>query len=502
TPSAGSGTFALQAKLPPDDRTYGYDRGTRVDRQWDEAVTSAALEFGEVAMKELWPQYKKRHRKESDENRGRLRGFLKELVRVAFRSEPGEDVIKLYIDDQLEAAADDQLAIARSCLLIIKSPRFLYPDASNALTNDDRVAASLALTLYDSLPSDQWLIDLSQKRWFRPSDKGFENRVRQIANRMSDDPRLEAKAMEMFFEWLEVDPTHEIAKDQDAFPGFDVELTLELRRSLERSLRDIFWSERCDYRDLFRQSWNWTNTELAEFYGPMFAIEQHNEDAGPDDESQISATEGTLVPGKPAPEQVFGVLTHPLVTSHLSYYKSTSPIHRGVFLIRRVLGRTLRPPNEAFTPLNPDLHPGLTTRERVELQTGETMCQVCHQKINGLGFALENYDAVGRFRETERGKPIDANGRYVTRTGDEAKFASPKELATFLAENEDAQLAFVERVVEHFAKQPPAAFGPETAAKLLEAFRENDFHIRRLIGEVAVLVALHSIEEETDNGTT
>ncbi|MEM6472113.1 MAG: PA14 domain-containing protein, partial [Planctomycetota bacterium] len=47
TPSAGSGTFALQAKLPPDDRTYGYDRGTRVDRQWDEAVTSAALEFGE-----------------------------------------------------------------------------------------------------------------------------------------------------------------------------------------------------------------------------------------------------------------------------------------------------------------------------------------------------------------------------------------------------------------------------------------------------------------------
>ncbi|MEM0927574.1 MAG: PA14 domain-containing protein, partial [Planctomycetota bacterium] len=57
-PSTGPSTFALQTKLPPDDRTYGYDRGTRVDRQWDEAVTSAALEFGDRAGKELWPHYR------------------------------------------------------------------------------------------------------------------------------------------------------------------------------------------------------------------------------------------------------------------------------------------------------------------------------------------------------------------------------------------------------------------------------------------------------------
>ncbi|MEO1614532.1 MAG: DUF1588 domain-containing protein [Planctomycetota bacterium] len=493
-PSTGPNTFALQSKLPPDDRTYGYDRGTRVDRQWDEAVTSAALEFGEVAARELWPQYRRTHRKDSDENRGRLRGFLTELARVAFRTEPSQQVIQLYVNDQLDAADDDQLAIARACLMMIKSPRFLYPAAAIDSTPDDRISSSLALTLYDSLPSDQWLLSYSAKSWYRIGEKGLENRIRQAATRMSDDPRLEAKAMEMFFEWLHVDPTAEIAKNPETFEGFDVQLTLDLRRSLERSLQEVFWSDESDYRQLFRQTWNWTNPNLAHFYGDMFALK----DSKSDDASSIVS----LVPGQPAPEKVFGVLAHPLVMSHLSYYDTTSPIHRGVFLIRRVLGRTLRPPNVAFSPLNPELHPDLTTRERVELQTNEAMCQVCHQKINGLGFSLENFDSVGRYRDVEQGKPIDASGGYVTRAGDEVEFTSPAELAAFLAENEDAQRAFVERVFEHFAKQPPAAYGPDTADKLLESFRENQFHMRRLIAEVAVIVALDAIEGESENAAT
>ncbi len=99
------------------------------------------------------------------------------------------------------------------------------------------------------------------------------------------------------------------------------------------------------------------------------------------------------------------MITHPYLMSALAYHDSTSPIHRGVFLIRFVLGRTLRPPAEAFAPLSPDLHPDLTTRERVELQTSPESCQVvCHSKINGLGFTLENFDAVGRYRELEREK--------------------------------------------------------------------------------------------------
>ena len=73
---------------------------------------------------------------------------------------------------------------------------------------------------------------------------------------------------------------------------------------------------------------------------------------------------------------------------------------------------------EAVSPLPADLHPDLTTRERVALQTKPEACQTCHAMINPLGFTLENFDAVGRFRDGGGGKPIDATGGYQTRDGD------------------------------------------------------------------------------------
>src|SRR5207248_6057188 len=103
-----------------------------------------------------------------------------------------------------------------------------------------------------------------------------------------------------------------------------------------------------------------------------------------------------------------GVLTHPYLMATFAYTAETSPIHRGVFLARSVLGLSLRPPPEAFTPLAPDLHPQLSTRERILLQTSPQACQSCHGMINPLGFTLENFDALGRYRAQEKGRPINA----------------------------------------------------------------------------------------------
>ncbi|MCC9601770.1 DUF1588 domain-containing protein [Stieleria sp. JC731] len=488
-PGVFPSSFALQTKLPPDDRSYGYERGTRVDRGWEDAVTKAAFEFGNVAAKRLWPHYRRQHRDDSDENRGRLRGFLTELASVAFQGELDEESKKLYVDDQLAAAEDDHMAILRSCLLIIKSPRFLYPSANGNRSRDMKVASRLAMTLYDSIPADRWLLDQAKKGELKLDAEGVEGRIRQTASRMVRDPRLRGKVIAMFFDWLDVDPTAEINKDESQFAGFDQAMAMQLRRSLEQQLSDVFWSDASDYRQLFLRDWNYTNEKLASFYGETFQPE-----------GETNGDE--MVRSRPDPERTFGVLTHPMITSHLSYFDTTSPIHRGVFLIRRVLGRTLRPPNEAFTPLDPDLHPDLTTRQRVELQTGEQSCQVCHQKINALGFSLENYDAVGRFRAMEKGKPINAAGSYVTRTDQTVPFESAGDLARFLAENDDAHRAFVERVFEYFVKQPIAAFGPGTHDKLTNQFRESQFNMRELIVEIAVLVAMDELNEELTHEAT
>ena len=191
-----------------------------------------------------------------------------------------------------------------------------------------------------------------------------------------------------------------------------------------------------------------------------------------------------------------GVLTHPYIMSRLAYHNTSSPIHRGVFLIRYIMGRTLRPPNEAFVPLSPELHPDLTTRERVALQTNSDNCQACHIKINGLGFALENWDAVGMYRLMEKEKKIDPNGSYITRSGQEVEFHGSMELADFIVTSDDACQAFISRAFQHFVKQPPAAFGPKTLDRLSEKFRQSQFNIRELLVEIAVIAAMEGLEED------
>jgi hypothetical protein len=179
-----------------------------------------------------------------------------------------------------------------------------------------------------------------------------------------------------------------------------------------------------------------------------------------------------------------------------AYTETSSPIHRGVFLARSVLGQSLRPPPEAFTPLSPDLHPRLTTRERVELQTKSQACQTCHGMINPLGFTLENFDAVGRFRQKEKDRPIDPTGGYQTRTGQVLKFAGVRDLATFLAGSEETHDAFVEQLFHYLVKQPLNAYGPQARTDLRRRFVDNRYSIRKLMVEILAASALPPADEK------
>ncbi|MCA9230848.1 MAG: DUF1588 domain-containing protein, partial [Planctomycetales bacterium] len=406
TPAA----FSLQTQLPPDDRTYGYERGITVNRQWDESTTEAALEFAQIAAEELWPTYQRKNQNKADENRAQLRGFLEEIVATAFRGPLDEDDRKLYVDASVDATADDIEAIKRSLLLALKSPRFLYPMLDTDRSLSQRVANRLALTLYDSLPTDTWLFLQA-----RGNDLETEQQIRAAAERMVYDDRTRSKTREFLHQWLNISDVGEITKDSAAFEGFDQSLVSDLRSSLDALLDDIVWTDASDYRKFFSADWTYTTNQLAEFYGESW--------------QPIDAEGQGLRLSISAPEHHLGILTHPYLMSKLAYFQASSPIHRGVFLIRHVLGRTIRPPEDAFVPLAPELHPDLTTRARVELQTSAPTCQVCHEKINGLGFALENLDAVGRYRTTERNQPINSLGFYTTRDGSEQQFQNPQQLA-------------------------------------------------------------------------
>ena len=162
-----------------------------------------------------------------------------------------------------------------------------------------------------------------------------------------------------------------------------------------------------------------------------------------------------------------------------------------------VIYNTLSREKEAFAPLSPDLHPDLTTRQRIEIQTSPNSCQTCHLKINGLGFALENFDADGRFREKESDRTIDATGHYVTREGQPKSFRGASELAGFLASSHDVHRAFVNRAFQHFVKQPVAAYGLDQLDELTGNFQRDGFHIRRLLVEIATIAATQTESSPT-----
>lgn len=482
-PSAPPATFSLQAILPPDDRSYGYERGIAINREWDDSTTTAALEFAQSAIDELWPRFLRRHKDDSDENRARLRGFLTELVETAFRAPLDQETRRLYVDQQVDATQDDAEAIRRAALITIKSPRFLYPLADQHQTTSHRVASRLALVMFDSLPSDSWLQKLAAENKLEKTEA-----IRSAARRMVTDYRTQAKTRELMYAWLNLGHLTDINKDSVLFPGFDRALMHDLRTSLNAFLDDVIWSETGDFRQLFLADWSYTTDRIAEFYGDAWKPAQ--EDGRP-----LRKTAGHA-------EHRMGLLNHPFLMSGLAYHDSTSPIHRGVFLIRYILGRTLRPPSEAFTPLSPDLHPDLTTRERVALQTSPESCQVCHVKINGLGFTLENFDAVGRYRDQEREKPINSVGSYTDRAGKDHTFANPHELAVFLAASDDSQRAFVNRAFQHFVKQPAAAYGPDTLEILTERFRESGYNVPQLIVEIAVTAASEPLNPPESSNPT
>ncbi len=217
------------------------------------------------------------------------------------------------------------------------------------------------------------------------------------------------------------------------------------------------FSEKSDYRELLRADYLLLNHRLAKLYGAEV----------PDDGEFHRVA-------RDAKERA-GVVTHPFLLAALAYHKSSSPIHRGVFATRKLLGRTLMPPPAAIQFMDGDFDPHLTMREKVAELTKSAACQSCHSVINPLGFTLENYDALGRYRTEDQGRQIDATSVYKSLAGEETRLSGARDLAELAAASPDAHKAFVEQLFEHTVKQPSGRLRQRNRTKL-----DSDLHERRI----------------------
>jgi len=488
-------TLVITTKFPPDDSSVGYERGVAVSKAWDEAATQAAIEVANHVVKRLdklsqSASEKGSHRREevetksgSSRNEVRLltsaatnreanvEAFCREFVTTAFRRPLTEAQKRLFVSAHFKKAVKVEDAVKRVVLLALKSPRFLYLGLEDTKPDDFTVAERLSFGLWDSLP-DQELIKTATEGRLHTREH-----VVQQSNRMLTDPRARAKVQYFLRHWLQMDRVENLSKDDKLYPGFTAEIIADLRTSLDVFLEDAVWTGSSDYRQLLLADYLYVNDRLAKFYG----VETNTAD--------------DFVKVEFDPKQRSGVVTHPYLLAAFSYQKSTSPIHRGVFLTRNIVGRALKPPPMAMTFKDSDFAPNLTMREKVAQLTRSQACQTCHSVINPLGFSLEQYDAVGRFRTSEGDRPIDAVSNYTTDDGETIRLTGARDLAQFAAGSEQAQNAFIEQLFNQIVKQPMLAYGSDVLNHLRQSFVESSFNVRKLLLDIATLSALHGIQK-------
>ncbi len=450
----------LQTPFPADDRSAGYERGTSISKEWEQAATDAAVEVAGYVGSHL--RQLPGMAEQSLGHDQQARDFCAKFVERAFRRPLTDRQRELYVERRFHNVPDLETAVRRVVMFALVSPRFLYvPNEGDAYG----AAARLALVLWDSLPDRRLLEAAAAGQLSTPQQ------IRSQAQRMIADPRARAKLRLFFLQWLKVETPPDLAKDSQVYGKFDASVATDLRTSLELFLDDVMWSDASDFRELLTSGDIYMNGRLAAYY-------RQNSPADSDFRK---------VPFEP--QERAGILSHPYLMAAFAHTVASSPIHRGVFIARGVLGLALRPPPMAIAPLSPDLQPTMTTRQRVELQTREDSCQTCHATINPLGFALERFDASGRLRQQEKGKAIDANGSYLTRDGKRVDFSGARDLARFLAASDEVHQAFVQHLFQYLVKQPIRAYGPKALPDLRHAFTEKQYNMRELVVEIAATAA-------------
>ncbi len=480
--------LVVETPFPPDDRSSGYERGNSISREWDEATTYAALETADrlIAMlPAILKSGESDRRRSRGGNRGggneqtdadraeKLKEFAEDFVERAFRRPLSDEQRQVYVDQQFERTKNPDESIRRVILLTLKSPFFLYRETSGSPDQFDK-ASRLSFALLNSIP-DHSLLEAAKKGQLET-----DRQLREQAWRLANDPRASSRLTEFLRTWMNLEHLHEIDKNREVFPEFSPEIAWDMRTSLQLLVDSVVTSEDANFQQLLLSDSTFLNGRLAKFYGvPM------EEQA----DFQLVQFES---------DRRAGILTHPFLLSGFAYQTTSSPIHRGVFLLRGVLGRALKPPPVAVSPTAPELAPDLTTRERVVVQTSPEMCLNCHNMINGLGFSLEHFDAVGRYRQMEQQKPIDASGRYMTRTGADVSFDGARELATFLAQNEETHRSFARQLFHAMVQQPILAYGPNSISELGDFFSQNDYNLKALMVEIACRSASFQISAGSD----
>jgi hypothetical protein len=395
---------------------------------------------------------------------------LTPLLQRAFRrkARPGEvqryaRLVELAV--QQGDSFERGLQVALSGILV--SPHFLFrveqdtnpgdPRDGHPLT-DFELASRLSYFLWSSMPDDE-LFRLASQNQLRRDDV----LQREVA-RMLRDPKAEALVENFGGQWLNLRGLDGLTPDAAQFPEFNEALRQAMRRETELFFNSIMREDR-SVLDFLRGDFTFVNEALARHYG-LEGVQ------GP--EFQRVTLD---------PQQRRGILTHASILTLTSNPTRTSPVKRGKWILENILGTPPPdpPPNVPELSKTQEAVPNASLRQQLEQHRRDPACAVCHRKMDALGFGLENFDAVGKWRQQDGRSPVDASG--VLPGGD--SFQGPVQLAELLASQKKAfARALTEKMLTYALGRGLEFYDRCTTDKIVEKLEQMDYHFSVLVTEI------------------
>jgi hypothetical protein len=360
---------------------------------------------------------------------------------------------------------------------MLQSPKFLFhveagPDGRYS---DYEIASRLSYLLWDTMP-DKALFDAAANGELRTAADR-----EKIARRMLDNPRAQEALDEFFVEWLRLDKVPNAVKERRRFPEFTPELAAAMVEETRKLLQHLVWNDK-NFMESLTAGYGFLNSDLAALYKI------------PPAPGQFDLT--------PFPSELrrAGLLGQASFLTATTGPAETSPTARGLFVRENLLCQHVPPPPAGVNTQLPEPTEAQqrTKTQLMQAHVENAACSSCHKLMDPIGFGLEGYDAIGRFREKEAifiekavaegnrpappkrvDLPLDPKGQ-IAGIPDSA-FTDAKQLGKVLAESPVCQECIVRQVFRYAYGRPEGSADQETIHQLFARFRDSGFRFRELL---------------------
>lgn len=394
-----------------------------------------------------------------------VQSFVRQFASSAFRRPLSNAEIdqysSLYNTIKTDSPSDDAVAVVAEAILRSPFAQFRFElgqsvagsPGVNQLTPFE-LASQISYALTDS-PPDRELLAAAEK-----GDLVQKEVLEQHTTRLMKSEKFEAAFAEFMTRWTGTKWLATMSKSKASFPDYG-EAVVKAMLEEEKQFAIDFLRRDGTFKDLLTQTETTITPPLASVYG-------------------VPAFSGTkkIVSKK---EHRSGVLTLPGVVAANSHSDQTGPVGRGVFLMRKLMCFAPPPPPPDIPSEVANVDPNLTFRERFAMHIANPTCAGCHVKLDPVGFSMEHYDPIGRYRTTDSGKPVDSKGEFTLGGNVTVAFAHAPEMLGILADNKEIQQCFVKQMMHYALGRPMTAFDKDFVKATHTQFVSSGLNIKKLL---------------------